>query len=437
MPKQGAALAAAKRRLEEVDGDDDQAVERAKASLASAEARQLDASLLAAGGSDAAILAQLDADLVRVRANIAAGEAHYAVASARLSLSLPLSGRGACTVIAVYPMGAEASKDFELLSSICSDDGMCAMSDKLAALVPRFSAPALAMEALVASHPATSKLPAPQRAALASKFAVWLGGVPWSKCSLSATHRPSLASWEGMPWEEDSVAQRCLTRGLASPSGRLRILVMSEGEMLMATRNPEWGTPFPLTGSSARAALEAALGKAAKEEQEEAAAKAALDKKKAEDAEKRAAKKRAKLESLVKAAAAGGAGAAAAAPGAAAAAPVAAPALAPASWSEDFEITSCWFSKLSEAECRALAGAAKIPFAAQRSGKELVLELFRCKAVRGSLARPHLLLSRVYGMPCSPPPPLPHPPRAPRFPASLSCRAGTGALSAGLAQPRF
>lgn len=282
MPKQGgAAVAAAKRRLEDVDGDDDRKVERAKASLARAEAGQLDASLLAAGGSAAAILAQLDADLVRVRANFAAGDAHYAVTSARLSLSLPLSGRGACTLIAVHPMAAEASPDFELLSSLCSDDGMCAMSDGLAALAPRFSAPALAMAALVDSHPSTSKLPAPRRAALASKFAVWLGGVPWSKCSLSATHRPSLASWEGMPWEEGSVASRCLTRGLAAPSGRLRVQVMSEGEMLMATGSPEWGTPFPLTGSSAREALEAALAAAAKEQQEGAAARAALDKKKA------------------------------------------------------------------------------------------------------------------------------------------------------------
>jgi hypothetical protein len=148
-----------------------------------------------------------------------------------------------------------------------------------------------------------------------------------------------------------------------------------------------------------REELQAAYKEAQEREKKHAAHKAAADKKKQEDAEKRAAKKRAKAEALAAppaAAKAGGGGAggvgaaatkASAAAAAAAAAEAAAeaaaplPARAPPDLLEKVNLSHSWYGKLSEAECRALALAAKIPFATRWSTEELKLELLRHEKV--------------------------------------------------------
>lgn len=49
---------------------------------------------------------------------------------------------------------------------------------------------------------------------LTSLFKVWVRGVSWGKCVMSATHRPSLASWQGWPWEKDVAMERSLYRDI-------------------------------------------------------------------------------------------------------------------------------------------------------------------------------------------------------------------------------
>ena len=40
---------------------------------------------------------------------------------------------------------------------------------------------------------------------LKRKFRAWLAGVTWGKTYLSPTNRPSLASWDGHPWDADHI----------------------------------------------------------------------------------------------------------------------------------------------------------------------------------------------------------------------------------------
>ena len=279
-------MAASKRsRLDDLDLDDDLAVERHLASTAKRAAAALDKALTRAAPADP--LPLLAAELARIQANLALGDAIFPVTQARLFLSLPLTGRFAATVLCVHDPGAPPAPDLALLQAACGHDG--GMGEPLARLEARFPSPALAMPALVEASPATRGLPPAERARLAARFSAWLAGAEWRECRLSGAHRPSLASWDGWPWDAQRLASRCLARGQpAAAAGRVQCVVLSRAELLMATGGGAHGVALPLSGDP-RAALEEALRAARAEAAEAAEAREARARRREAAAGKKAA----------------------------------------------------------------------------------------------------------------------------------------------------
>ncbi len=107
------------------------------------------------------------------------------------------------------------AKTFELVLSGGEDaDGMPSfgMVPEFASLESRFTKPALAMPTLVARSEHTRHRGAAEQERLASLFAVWLRDVEWDDCRMTAINRPSLASWNGYPWDSDYYRGRSLAR---------------------------------------------------------------------------------------------------------------------------------------------------------------------------------------------------------------------------------
>merc|ERR1712166_1339227 len=48
----------------------------------------------------------------------------------------------------------------------------------------------------------------------AEMYSQWMEGVPWSKCHMSGSNRPSLGSWRGWPWDAECVMNRAFKKGL-------------------------------------------------------------------------------------------------------------------------------------------------------------------------------------------------------------------------------
>lgn len=317
-----------RKQSEEVEyfGDDDQAVESFKEKRARAAATAEDKALKAApGGEDGAFKALLK-DLLQIRANIAGGDAIIPIESAYLIVNPPITGRHAVTLACIGDYMDESSSDdtsdeeaaataaaapaakareaakkkpktreildFTLFSALCGDGMLCCMSEELEELSTKYATPSQALPALVSTHPKTAALPAPERARLVSKFSAWFQGVRWEDCRMSATNRPSLASWEGFPWEMSMLEERCLNRGLVG-GARIQVACMIEPQFKVYTEGVKGVVPFKLKGGEedAREALELAwVGGKERVAEEDAAA---------------AAKKKAKKKPAVAGAAAG------------------------------------------------------------------------------------------------------------------------------------
>lgn len=49
---------------------------------------------------------------------------------------------------------------------------------------------------------------------LTKLYTAWFDGIPWSKCKISASNRPSLGSWCGWPWDSYNIKNCGLGAGL-------------------------------------------------------------------------------------------------------------------------------------------------------------------------------------------------------------------------------
>lgn len=119
---------------------------------------------------------------------------------------------GAIVVLGMFT-NHTPTEDAQLFEKACGSEMGTCMSDELDGLSSKFKAPAQAMPTLVNISPATKNLPAERRKQLAAKWAHWFGSEKdWRHCSLSSTHRPSLGSWVGMPWDDAFYAHKAIGR---------------------------------------------------------------------------------------------------------------------------------------------------------------------------------------------------------------------------------
>ena len=88
-------------------------------------------------------------------------------------------------------------------------------SDLLASLESRYPSVAAAMPALVDAAVRRGQVDRGRSRRLTELYTSWMSDTPWSRTVMTHTNRPSLASWDGWPWDAMCVADSdCLQRGV-------------------------------------------------------------------------------------------------------------------------------------------------------------------------------------------------------------------------------
>lgn len=133
----------------------------------------------------------------------------------------------------------EHTLDYRLFLSLVQDECMMT-TDVLSQLMCTRKDFVAAVPDLVADAMRRDKISSASEAKrLTELWSTWMAGVGWAKCKMSMTNRPSLGSWKGFPWEEESVMTRCLYRGL--PAAAIKALA-TDGSCLpwpMVVEHPD------------------------------------------------------------------------------------------------------------------------------------------------------------------------------------------------------
>jgi hypothetical protein len=154
--------------------------------------------------------------------NIVAGDAVYKLSEVHLFVSDPgLSRKNSIILLPSYRDEAfETSDDYKTFASLVGTDfGTC--SDLLSSLMDSHKSFSAAVPAIISAGLATGKIMPGDKDRLTSLWTTWVKGVGWAKCRMSMTNRPSLASWNGWPWEADQIMARCLMGGLPAAASSI------------------------------------------------------------------------------------------------------------------------------------------------------------------------------------------------------------------------
>ena len=120
-------------------------------------------------------------------------------------------------VVAATRKHYNETADVKLLNTLCQEgEYISAPSQVLSKLMRsgQYKDLGVAAPALVDAGVKAGIVKAADADRLKKLYSVWLKGVPWSKCELSATNRPSLASWNGFPWDVDEMVDKHLSNGI-------------------------------------------------------------------------------------------------------------------------------------------------------------------------------------------------------------------------------
>ena len=202
-----------------INPDDDDEVEQYKQQMAKlAAARKVEAhKKYFAALSDIARIDLLAGDVHRIVTDINAGYSPFILNEVALFVLDPELLCPGGVVLVGFRDGHNVTEEAILLNKACSDpNGIpMSMSDELGALMSTFHTPSLAVPALVDSSPATKDLPPERKAHLVKFWSHWFSGEKdWSRFHMSGSHRPSLGSWTGMPWEPMYYCKTAMRRGI-------------------------------------------------------------------------------------------------------------------------------------------------------------------------------------------------------------------------------
>lgn len=199
------------------NGDDDQAMEQYNkkvAAIAKEEASDVELARNKSKSNDD-VIAEISKTVGIILDNIARGDAPVAVTGASLFVQSPDNLRKAGAVRVKVEFNNDQTADAKLFTTLMDDSDGCGPSDGFISLNSKFKTPEAAMPALIKAAVEAQQVPAADAARLTELYAVWMHGVTWAKCVMSASNRPSLGSWNGWPWELHLVRDRSLQRGVA------------------------------------------------------------------------------------------------------------------------------------------------------------------------------------------------------------------------------
>eukprot|EP00899_Mesostigma_viride_P008505 jgi/Mesvir1/17656/Mv01356-RA.1 len=116
----------------------------------------------------------------------------------------------------------QPTEDYKLLESLCSaDETEARPSDLLQSLMTECKDLEAAVPALVESAVKSGKVPIGDADRLKDLYSVWLKGVTWDICKTTASNRPTLASWNGWPWDALNLMDRALARSVKGRNVRV------------------------------------------------------------------------------------------------------------------------------------------------------------------------------------------------------------------------
>ena len=204
----------------EINFDDDELVERLieREEIAREKKRDAAAKKHVAGKERSQVLAMVVKDVEVILQNIAAGNAPYPIHEAYIFVSdLDLDTASAVRVLAVQE-SRELTPDAEIFDSLCCDKLLLCMSDDLADLrtSKKFKTVEAAIPALVKVGITKKLIPAADKDRLTALFSIWMKGVDWTNTVKHGMNRPSLASWNGYPWDARVYKDRSLSHNTTS-----------------------------------------------------------------------------------------------------------------------------------------------------------------------------------------------------------------------------
>lgn len=123
------------------------------------------------------------------------------------SSEVNLNKRGILRVFAEQRGPYTESADFKLFSDLTG--GEYDLDDNLLMQFARGAKnPAAAVAPMISQAVQDGLVRSADKARLQTKYASWLAGIPWRKCVMSASNRPSLGSWNGWPWDSFNIMDR-------------------------------------------------------------------------------------------------------------------------------------------------------------------------------------------------------------------------------------
>jgi hypothetical protein len=203
-----------------INWDDDEAVERYKDRQAMrVEAAEKKAELKRnAHSTDDKLLAEVIRKAEQVVSNIEHGYSVCELETLHIYFNKPFElGQKDSVVIIASREGFSETPEVRVLQQLCQEgEYSCSPSELMSKLMRsgQYKDLGVAAPALVDAGVKAGIVKAADADRLKKLYSVWLKGVSWSKCELSATNRPSLASWNGFPWDVDEMVGKHLSSGI-------------------------------------------------------------------------------------------------------------------------------------------------------------------------------------------------------------------------------
>ena len=205
----------------EINYDDDEAVERLlhREEVAKEKKRDAEAKKSVAGKNSSEVLAMIAEDVDTITRNIIAGDSPYPIREAYVFVSDPdFTTYSAVRVLAVQE-SRELTPDAAIFDKLCAEKELFfTISDDLDKIrsSKKYKTLEAAMPALVKVGITKKLIRSADKDRLTTLYTHWMKGVDWSNTFKHGTNRPSLASWNGWPWDAYVYKERALNHGITS-----------------------------------------------------------------------------------------------------------------------------------------------------------------------------------------------------------------------------
>ena len=204
----------------EINYDDDEVVERMieREEIAREKKRDAVAKKHVAGKERTEVLAMIARDVEAILQNIIAGYAPYSIREAYIFVSDPDLNTASAVRVLVVQESRELTPEAKIFDTLCCDRLLCCMSDDLDDLrtSKKFKTVESAIPALVKVGITKKIVDAKDKDRLTALFSLWMKGVDWTNTVKHGMNRPSLASWNGWPWDADVYKDRSLNHNTTS-----------------------------------------------------------------------------------------------------------------------------------------------------------------------------------------------------------------------------